>query len=439
MKIVIGKLNDNFQYVVNLNNKTYNLSNIIEGETVEVSVNKEKRSIKIDKIINASKERIKPICSIYERCGGCKLLHVNYDYQLKLKTEMVKRLFIENNYKCHVNDVIGMKEPYEYRNKNQVVFGYDEKRRIVSGFYEEFSHKIVNFTKCVVQDSVADKIVNSIKELMFKMHIMPYDEDRQKGLIRHIMIKRSKVLNETMVVIVTSTEVFPGRNNFLKALLSSNKEITTVIQNINSKKTTQVLGDKEIVLFGKGYINDILCDKKFKISSKSFYQINPIQTKVLYETAINAAKLTKEDVLLDAYSGVGTIGIIASSKVKKVISVELEKQAVQDAIINAKLNDIKNIHFYNDDATRFIINLANKKERVDCVVLDPPRKGSTEQFLKAVLKLKPNKIIYISCDPHTQVVDLKHLVNDYKITFVQPVDMFPHSGHVENIVCMERK
>ena len=281
MKIVVGKLNDNFQYVVNLNNKTYNLSNVVEGETLEVSVNKEKRSIKIDKIINASKERIKPVCSIYERCGGCKLLHVNYDYQLKLKTEMVKRLFIENNYKCHVNDVIGMKDPYEYRNKNQVVFGYDEKRRIVSGFYEEFSHHIVNFTNCAVQDKIADKIVNFIKELMFKMHIMPYDEDKQKGLIRHVMVKRSKVLNETMVVIVTSTEVFPGRNNFLKALLSSNKEITTVIQNINSKKTTQVLGDKEIVLFGKGYINDILCDKKFKISSKSFYQINPIQTKVL--------------------------------------------------------------------------------------------------------------------------------------------------------------
>ena len=181
MKIVVGKLNDNFQYVVNLNNKTYNLSNVVEGETLEVSVNKEKRSIKIDKIINASKERIKPVCSIYERCGGCKLLHVNYDYQLKLKTEMVKRLFIENNYKCHVNDVIGMKDPYEYRNKNQVVFGYDEKRRIVSGFYEEFSHKIVNFTNCAVQDKIADKIVNFIKELMFKMHIMPYDEDKQKS------------------------------------------------------------------------------------------------------------------------------------------------------------------------------------------------------------------------------------------------------------------
>ena len=439
MKIVVGKLNDNFQYEVNISGKTYYLSNVIEGETVEVSINKEKRSIKIDKIINTSVNRVKPSCNIYERCGGCKLLHVDYSHQLKLKTEMVKKLFKENNYNCVVNDVIGMNNPFEYRNKNQVVFGYDEKRRIVSGFYEEFSHKIVNFTTCSIQDKVADKIVNTIKELMFKMHILPYDEDKQKGLIRHVMVKRSKALNETMVVIVTSSEVFPGRNNFLKALLASNKEITTVIQNINSRKTTQVLGEKEIVLFGKGYINDILCEKKFKISSKSFYQINPIQTRILYETAINAANLSKDDVLLDAYCGVGTIGIIASDKVKKVIGVELEKQAVQDAIINAKINDIKNIHFYADDATRFIINLANKKEHIDCIVLDPPRKGSTEGFLKAVLKLKPNKIIYISCDPHTQVLDLKYLTNDYKITFVQPVDMFPHSSHVENIVCLVKK
>lgn len=439
MKITTTKLNDNFSCPIEINGKTYYLNNTLENETLEVSINKEKRTIKIDKIINPSKYRIKPKCDIYESCGGCKLLHVDYNHQLFLKTEMVKRLFKENNFKVNVLDTIGMTNPTEYRNKNQVVFGYNNQRKIVSGFYEENTHKIVNFTTCYLQDKVADKIVNTIKDLMMKMRIMPYDEDKQKGLIRHVMVKRSKALNETMVIIVTSTDVFPGRSNFLKALLSANKEITTVIQNINPRKTTQVLGDKEIVLFGKGFINDVLCDKKFKISSKSFYQINPIQTKVLYTKALENANLQKTDILLDAYSGVGTIGIIASDNVSKVISVELEKQAVNDEIINAKLNNIKNIHFYNDDATRFINNLANKKEKIDVVVMDPPRKGSTESFLKAVLKLKPKKIIYVSCDPHTQVVDLKLLVNDYKITYVQPVDMFPHTQHVENIVCLELK
>ncbi len=439
MKVTINQLNDNFQAELDNNGKKFYINNVLPNEEIEVTINKEKRTIKLEKIIKASEFRIKPKCDIYDRCGGCKLLHAKYEYQLKLKTQMVQRLFKENNFKQQVNETIGMKSPKEYRNKNQVVFGYDDKRRVVSGFYEENTHRIVNFTKCYLQDPISDKIVNTIKDLMAKMHIAPYDEDKARGLIRHVMVKRSKALNETMVVLVTSTDVFPGRNNFIKALTSQNKEITTIIQNINSRKTTQVLGDKEIVLFGKGYINDILCGMKFKISSKSFYQINPEQTKVLYETALENAKLVKTDVLLDAYSGVGTIGIIASTKVSKVISVELEKQAVNDAIINAKLNNIKNVHFYNDDATRFINNLVNKKEHIDVVVMDPPRKGSTVSFLKAVLKLKPNKIIYISCDPHTQVEDLKVLINDYQITYIQPVDMFPHTQHVETVVLLSHK
>lgn len=437
MKVQIERLNDNFAGEFHYNSKTYSIPNALEGEVVEVNFVKDYP--KLVKIITPSTERINPPCPIYDKCGGCKLLHTNYKNQLFLKTQMVKNLFKNAGYNVKVNDIIGMNDPKEYRNKNQVVFGYDDKRKVVSGFYEEYSHRIVNFTKCYVQDPVADKITEAIKDLMFKMHISPYDEDKQRGLIRHVLIKRSKVLNETMVVLVTKEENFPGRQNFLKALLAVDKSIKTVIQNVNTKKTTQVLGDKDIILFGKGYINDILCGMKFIISPKSFYQINPIQTKVLYETAINNAKLSKEDVLMDAYSGVGTIGLIASSHVKKVISVELEKSAVNDAIANAKANDIKNIHFYCDDATKFINNLVQKKEHIDVVVMDPPRKGSDEAFLKAVLKLQPKKIIYISCDPHTQVVDLKKLINDYKIDFVQPVDMFPNTMHVETVVCLEKR
>ena len=436
MKKTVIDYNTELSGLVNIDGKILPINNTIKGETIEVSLNN-KKNLKLEKVLEPSNYRITPPCNIYNKCGGCKLLHIKYEHQLKLKTNLVKNLFKE--FKVAVSDTIGMKEPCHYRNKNQIVFGYDDKRRIVSGFYEEFTHKIVNFETCYVQDEISDSIVNTIKELFSKMHIMPYDENKRRGLIRHVMIKRSKALNETMVIIVTSQDVFPGRQNFVKALLAKHKDITTVIQNINTRQTTQVLGDKEIVLYGKGYINDILCKCKFKISSKSFYQINPIQTKVLYEKAIELANLQKDEIVLDAYSGVGTIGIVLASSVSKVISVELEKSSHIDAINNAKINNIKNIHFYNDDATRFIINLANKKEHIDVVIMDPPRKGSDEGFLKAVLKLKPKKIIYISCNPQTQVIDLKYLINDYKITYVQPVDMFPQTHHVETVVCLERK
>ena len=437
MKKTVIDYNTDLTGLINIDGKKLPINNAIKGETLEVNYTNNKKTLKVDKIIEPSIYRITPPCNIYNRCGGCKLLHIKYEHQLELKTNLVKELF--KDFKVKINDTLGMTNPNHYRNKNQIVFGFDDKRRIVSGFYEEFTHKIVNFETCYVQDEISDNIVKTIKDLFLKMHIMPYDETKRRGLIRHVMIKRSKALNETMVIIVTSQDVFPGRQNFIKALLSKHKDITTIIQNINPKATTHVLGDKEIVLFGKGYINDILCKCKFKISSKSFYQINPIQTKVLYEKAIELANLQKDEIVLDAYSGVGTIGIVLASSVSKVISVELEKSSHIDAINNAKINNIKNIHFYNDDATRFIINLANKKEHIDVVIMDPPRKGSDEGFLKAVLKLKPKKIIYISCNPQTQVIDLKYLINDYKITYVQPVDMFPQTHHVETVVCLEKK
>lgn len=422
-----------------INNKTYKVPNTISEEVVEVDINKTTNKCRLIKVIESSPKRIKVKCPIYEKCGGCKLLHIDYHEQNVIKTNEVKAIFKNAGFKEKVNDIIGMEKPFNYRNKNQVVFGVDEKNKIISGFYEENSHKIVNFTTCLVQDEVSDKIVQVIKELMEKFRISAYNEQKKRGLIKHVMVKRSKALNETMVVIVTAEKVFPGSNNFVKALLARCKEITTVIQNINPKQTTHVLGDAEVVLYGKGYIHDILMGMKFKISSKSFYQINPIQTKKLYEAAISSAKLSKQDIILDAYSGVGTIGICASPNVQKVISVELEKSAHMDAIINAKLNNIKNVHFYCDDATRFINNLAIKKERIDVVIMDPPRKGSDSNFLKAVLKLKPRKVIYISCDPHTQINDLKYLINDYKIIYIQPVDMFPQTEHIENIVTLERK
>ena len=293
----------------------------------------------------------------------------------------------------------------------------------------------------IVVDNGASSAILKRKSLLATgiITINAYDEDKKRGLVRHVMVKRSFKTKETMVIIVTASDNFPGRSNFVKALTARCKNITTIVQNVNSRSTSAVLGNQEFVLYGKGYIIDELCGKKFKISSKSFYQINPYQTEVLYNTALVQAGLKKTDVILDAYSGVGTIGLIASSMVKKVLSVEIEKSATADAMFNAKINNIKNVSFFNDDASNFIVNLANRKEHMDAIIMDPPRSGSDEKFIKSVLKLLPEKVIYISCNPKTQVVDLKMLTEKYDIKFIQPVDMFPHTAHVENIVCLERK
>ena len=262
-----------------LNNKIYKVPNTISDEIVEVDINKTTNKCRLVKIIESSSNRIKVKCPIYEKCGGCKLLHIDYQEQCNIKTNEVKSIFKNAGYKEKVNDIIGMENPFNYRNKNQVVFGVDDKNRVVSGFYEENSHKIVNFTTCLVQDEISDKIVQIIKELMEKFRITAYNEQKKRGLIKHVMVKRSKVLNETMVIIVTSEKVFPGSNNFVKALISRCKDITTVIQNINPKATTHVLGDQEVVLYGKGYIHDIggptanfrqpSCEKQMKCSKQT--------------------------------------------------------------------------------------------------------------------------------------------------------------------------
>ena len=440
MRKVVGKIltyDTEFNGILKDGKNVYNIPNVIYNEKIEVDV--DSKPLKA-KVIEASVNRINPVCPIYYQCGGCKLLHIKYEEQLNMKTEMVKKLFADRFGKgALVNPCLGMEKPCNYRNKNQVVFGNHPKEKLISGFYAENSHKIIPFKTCYVQDEISDKIVGKIKDILIKMHISAYDEDRKRGLIRHVMVKRSFKTKETMVVVVTAEENFPGRSNFVKAVLAQCKEVTTIVQNVNTRSTSAVLGNKENILYGKGYIIDELCGKKFKISSKSFYQINPYQTEVLYNSAIDNAGLKTNDTILDAYSGVGTIGLIASSRVKKVLSVEIEKSAVIDAQFNAKINNIKNVSFFNDDASNFIVNLANRKEHMDAIIMDPPRSGSDERFLKAVLKLMPEKIIYISCNPHTQVNDLKLLVDKYEITYIQPVDMFPHTAHVENVVVLKKK
>ena len=355
---------------------------------------------------------------------------------LQLSRSILKNFF--GGY-VKVDDIVGMYRPIHYRNKVHAVVGLDDSRNVIAGTYEENSHRIVDTSDCMIEDSQCTDIIKDIKGLIASFKYQPYDEDSGKGLIRHILLRKGFSTKEIMLVIVTAGVAFPSKNNFLKALCEKHPEITTIVQNINDRRTSMVLGKRNIVLKGKGYIEDVLCGCRFRISPTSFYQINHQQTEKLYKKAIQLADISKNDTVIDAYCGIGTIGIAASRKAGKVIGVELNSEAVSDAKINASINNIKNVTFVNADAGDFLVEYA-KNAKADVVIMDPPRSGSTPEFLNSLLKIKPDRIVYISCGPDTQARDIKVLVKGgYKVTACQPFDLFPHTEHVENVILLSRK
>lgn len=385
----------------------------------------------------SKKEQKISFCPVAGKCGGCQLQNMTYERQLGFKEAKVVKLL--GKY-CHVEKIIGMEHPYHYRNKVQAAFGSTRGGKIISGVYQSKSHRIVCVDRCRIEDRKADEIIVTIRSMMPKYRMTAYNEDRNTGFLRHVLVKHGFKSGEIMVVLVTGTVVFPGKNAFIKELLEIHPEITTIVQNINNSDTSMVLGETEKVLYGKGHINDSLCDCVFGISPKSFYQINPIQTEKLYNKAMEFANLTGQETVIDAYCGIGTIGIVAAKKAKQVIGVEVNRDAVHDAIANAKLNDTKNIRFYCADAGEFMVDMASSGERADVVFMDPPRAGSDKAFLSSVVTLSPKKIVYISCNPETQARDISFLIrNGYKVKKIQPVDMFPHTAHVETVVQLVRK
>ena len=376
-------------------------------------------------------------CPLYKKCGGCQLQNMSYSEQLSFKQAKSIKTLGKFGF---VEEIIGMKEPLHYRNKVQAAFGQTRGGKIISGVYQSSSHNIVLVDECMTEDVTADKIIVYIRKMLPQFKLYPYNEDTGKGFLRHVLVKRGFETNEVMVVLVTGSSLFPKKNEFIKKLLSLHPEITTIVQNVNGGHTSLVLGEKETVLFGNGYIEDVLCNKRFRISPKSFYQINPVQTQVLYNTAIEYANLTGKETVLDAYCGIGTIGIVAADKAKQVIGVELNADAVRDAKFNAKLNGIKNIRFFCADAGKFMLEAAKENEKTDVVFMDPPRAGSDINFLKSVVTLVPKRVVYISCNIETQARDLMYLCkNGYKVKKIQPVDMFPHTGHIETVVQLVRK
>lgn len=376
------------------------------------------------------------LCQVYGRCGGCQLLHLPYREQLHLKQRQVEKLLKEY---CRVETITGMEEPSHYRNKVHAVFGHRKDGTIISGTYQEGTHFIVPVDECFIEDQRADAIIRDIRGLLKSFRIKTYNEDTGYGLFRHVLVRTGYHSGEIMVVLVLGSPILPSKNNFVKALRQLHPEITTIVLNVNDQKTSMILGERETILYGKGYIEDTLCGLTFRISSKSFYQVNPVQTEVLYRKAIELAGLTGRERVIDAYCGIGTIGLIASGKAGEVISVELNPDAVRDAIANARRNGVKNVRFYRNDAGVFLTQMAREGAQADVVFMDPPRSGSDEAFLSSVIRLSPERIVYISCNPQTLARDLGYLTRrGYRAVTAVPVDMFPATNSIETVVLMSK-
>lgn len=375
-------------------------------------------------------------CPLYKKCGGCQLQNMSYPEQLRWKQVLVERLLKKF---CRVEPIIGMEDPYHYRNKVQAAFGLTRDKKIISGVYQSSTHRIVPVDNCLIEDRKADEIIVTIRRLLKSFKLSPYQEQRGIGFLRHVLVKRGFSSGQIMVVLVTSTPVFSAKNRFVEALRKEHPDITTILMNVNSYHTSLVLGDTEKVLYGPGYIEDTLCGCVFRISAKSFYQINPVQTERLYGKAMELAQLTGKETVLDAYCGIGTIGLIAAKHAANVIGVEVNGNAVHDAIANAKRNQIKNAYFYHADAGEFMENMAREGESADVAFLDPPRAGCDQKFLSSLVTLSPKKVVYISCNPETQERDVRFLCKSgYRVKKIQPVDMFPHTNHVECVTLMSR-
>ena len=376
-------------------------------------------------------------CSVSKKCGSCQYQGVPYKEQLAAKQKRMKKLLGKF---ANVKPIIGMDDPFYYRNKVHAVFDRDKKGNIICGTYEAKTHKVVPIEECMIEDKISQEIIRTIRDMLKSFRIKTYDEDTGYGLLRHVLVRRGFSTDEIMVVLVIGSPIFPSKNNFVKALRKKYPQITTVVLNVNDKKTSMVLGERDIVIYGKGYIRDTLCGCTFRISPQSFYQVNPVQTEILYKTAIEYAGLGRKETVIDAYCGIGTIGLVAAKRAKNVIGVELNPDAVRDARINARENKITKARFYQGDAGEFMENMAENGEHADVVFMDPPRTGSDKKFMSSVVKLNPSRIVYISCGPETLARDLEYLTkHGYDVRKIQPVDMFSFTDHCENICLLTKK
>ena len=430
--------------IAKIDDFTIFINGAIKGEICKILIVKINKSFAFGKLIEVlkpSENRTIPDCSTYKRCGGCNLRHIKYEETLKIKKEMIQNLVNKSlNKKIDVNNVIGMENPYYYRNKLQYPVGKNKDGIPVMGVFASRTHEIIPVENCLIQNKKAQEVANAIFKFIKENNISIYDEKTMNGEIRHIVVKIGVKTNEIMCILVSNTNSFDMEKELIEDITSNFPNVKTIIKNINNKNTNVILGDKNVVLYGDGFIHDKLGDFTFKISAKSFYQTNPTQTEVLYNKAIQFAKLDKDDILCDLYCGIGTIGIFASGKVKKVYGIEIVGEAVEAAKENAKLNGVKNIEFIAGDVERAFKELIEKHNvQPTAIIVDPPRRGLDATTINKMLELEVKKLVYVSCNPATMVRDIKILEEKYKVKEIQPVDMYPYTSHVESVAVLELK
>lgn len=430
--------------IAKIDNFTVFVKGAMKGEKVKiliVKVNTSHAFGKILEIITPSNKRQEADCNTYKRCGGCNLRHIKYEETLNLKRNTVQNLIDKTlEEKITAKETIGMEKPFFYRNKAQYPVGYNKNDEIITGVYAARTHEIIELKSCAIQMPISQEIAKFVINFMKENGVTAYNEETGKGAIRHIVVKVGLHTNEVMCVLVTNERKILKEEKLVEELRKSFPEIKTIVKNINQKNTNVIMGSENEVLYGNGYIQDKLGDFVFNISPLSFYQINPIQTEKLYNLAIEKANLNKEDIVLDLYCGIGTIGSFASPYVKKVYGIEIVDQAIKDAKENAKLNKIENIEFYCGDVEEVLENVLSKENIVPNVIfVDPPRKGLDKHTIQNTLNLKPERFVYISCNPATLMRDLKEFEKDYTIREIQPLDMFPFTNHVETIATLKLK
>lgn len=420
------------------------IPDVLKGEHVKIKVVKTKKGFGFGKLVEVMKEspeRTEPICEVYGQCGGCMLQHMSYDEQLHFKENLVKNNLerIGHFSNLEVRPIIGMQDGFYYRNKAQVPVRM-QNEKVTAGFFRPRSHDIIDMKKCYIQHETNNELIQIVRDVMEELHIDPYDEEKHRGVVRHIMTRIGVKTGEVMLVLVTKTQKFPMQEIFVQKMVERYKGITSIIQNVNSKRTNVILGEKNNLLYGEPTIKDYIGDIQFEISPHSFFQVNPEQTEKLYREALNAAQLTGKETVIDAYCGIGTISLFLAKQAKKVYGVEVVPEAIQDAKRNAKLNEIENIEFEVGKAEETMGKWKEVNIKADVIVVDPPRKGCDRALLDTMIEMKPTRVVYVSCNPATLARDLRVLADGgFNVEYVQPVDMFPQTNHVETVVLMSRK
>ncbi len=421
--------------VIFINNKKVFIPGILKGEEIDVI---KKKRYELQSIITKSEDRIDVKCPSFYECGGCQYLHIDYKKEQEIKRKYCVNLFKDLYTKK--SNFYFMNNPLNYRNKVCYTFKESKRHQLALGLYKDNSHDVITVSNCLLHDSEANKIANSVLKILSKYKLRAFDEKSNNGLLKHLLIRISSLNNEALVALVLNEKTLPKRKDIIKDILKEHSNVTSIIENYNLRDTSIVLGEENKVIYGPGFIYDSILGYKFKICADTFYQINHEAVEVLYEKAIKSLELTKNEILLDAYCGVGTIGIIASKFAKQVVGIEFNKTSVNNARLNAKINNVKNIDFICGDATDLINKFYLNKTKVDAIILDPPREGSTKQFIEAVAKLKIKKVCYVSCEPETLKRDLEIFKQfNYEIKTLDFVDMFPRTFNVECVCRLERK